>query len=221
MTSLRKLTQRAASFARRYKRSDLGSMSIEAVLVLPVIIMGMLLVYTYFAAFQVKSMANKAAYTVSDYVSRQTDPITPAFIEGLSDIYGFLTNTGSKSLRVSSFTWSDTDGSPAYELQWSYAANGGQAVTDSTMATLEPRLPLLTNGETVVVVEAVTNWAPLFDVGLEAMTFSDFVATKPRFATQVLFDDGSGSGPADATPVDVEAEDTYNRYGGGHHRGHR
>ncbi|MFT6426386.1 MAG: Flp pilus assembly protein TadG [Celeribacter sp.] len=221
MKSLRILTQRATSVAGRFKRRDTGSMTVEAVLVLPTVLFGLLFVYTYFAAFQVKSMANKAAYTVSDYVSRQTDPINADFIEGLSDIYGFLTNTGNKSLRISSFTWSDSDGTGDYELQWSYAANSGEALTENDIPTVLPRLPVLTNGETVLVVEAATTWAPIFDVGLEALSFPDFVATKPRFATQVLFDDGNASTPTEEGTTDVEPDNTYDRYSGGHHGGHR
>lgn len=221
MKSLRKTAQSIAALMGRFKRGDSGSMTVEAVLVLPTVLFGLLFVYTYFSAFQVKSMANKAAYTVSDYVSRQTTPVDADFIEGLADIYGFLTNTGHKSMRVSSFTWSDSDGSGEYSLQWSYAADGGTALTGDTIAEVLPRLPILTNGETVLIVEAATGWSPIFDVGLQTLSFPDLVATKPRFATQVLFDDGSGSSTSDEAPVDVASEDTYDRYDGGHHRGHR
>jgi hypothetical protein len=208
-------TQRIASTARRYRRSDLGSMSIETVLVLPVILTGMLLTYTYFSAFQVKSMANKAAYTVSDYVSRQTDPIDADFVEGLSSIYGYLTNTGTKALRLSSFTWSDIDGSPDYKLEWSYAADGGAALNDESYTSLVSRLPILTSGETVLMLETTTDWVPIFNVGLEDLTFEDIVATKPRFATQVLFDDGSEEDTSGDTSDDMSGTDTYSYYNSG------
>lgn len=189
MTYFRTLAQRAVCFARRYKNNTQGSMSIEAVLTLPLLLLGLLFSYTYFAAFQVKSTANKAAYTVSDYMSRQTDSIDSDFIEGLASIYGFLTNTGTYTLRVSSVTWSETDGDGAYELEWSYAADSGDALTDETLSDIEDSIPSLTSGETVLIVETTTDWAPIFEVGLDSVTFSDFVATKPRYATQVTFDD--------------------------------
>ncbi|MBU2867063.1 TadE/TadG family type IV pilus assembly protein [Pacificibacter marinus] len=208
--------QRIVSIARRYRCSDLGSMSIETVLVLPVILTGLLLAYTYFSAFQIKGMANKAAYTVSDYVSRQTDPIDADFVEGLSSIYGYLTNTGTKSLRLSSFTWSDIDGSPDYKLEWSYAANGGEALNGESYSSVVSRLPAMTSGETVLVMETTTDWAPVFNVGLDDLTFTDFVVTKPRFATQVLFDDGSedDDGGGDSSD-DISGTDTYSYYNSG------
>jgi Flp pilus assembly protein TadG len=221
MKSLRSLTRRAASVAGRFKRGEQGSMTVEAIIVLPTVIFGLLFVYTYFSAFQVKSMANKAAYTVSDYLSRQTEPVNASFIEGLADIYGFLTNTGNKGLRISSFTWSDSDGTGDYELQWSYAADSGQPLTGETMTTVLSRLPYLENGETVLLVESSTDWTPIFDVGLTMLPFSDFVATKPRFATQVLFDDGTGTGSSSDGSTEIAPEDTYDRYGGGHHGGYR
>jgi Flp pilus assembly protein TadG len=202
-TSLR----RAARTAEHFKRSDNGSMSVEAVLVAPLLLFGLLFCYTYFEAFQVKSSANKAAYTVSDYLSRQTDPVDENFIDGLADIYGFLTNNGNKSLRISSFTWSDADGTGDYELQWSYAPNDGTKLTSETISSVQSRLPVLTSGETVLIVETTTNWAPIFNVGLDVLTFPDFVATKPRFATQVLFDDGDDG--SDNSEADVDVEETY------------
>lgn len=164
-------------------------MSVEAVLTLPVLLVGLFFCYTYFSAFQIKSTANKAAYTVSDYLSRQTDSIDSDFIEGLASIYGFLTNTGTYTLRASSVTWSEVDGEGEYELEWSYAADDGEAVTDETLSDIEDRIPDLTSGETVLIIETSVDWSPVFNVWLDDLTFYDFVATKPRYATQVTFED--------------------------------
>ncbi|RPE72012.1 hypothetical protein EDD53_1149 [Pacificibacter maritimus] len=210
---------RARQIGARYGRSEHGSMSVEAILVLPVIFFGLMFIYTYFAAFQLKGLSNKATYTVSDYLSRQTEPVDSNFIEGLSDIYQFLTNADSNYLRVSSVTWSIDDGEGAYELQWSYGANSVPPLTD--IADIQERLPLLALGETILVLEASNDFNPLFNIGLNAFSVADFVATKPRFATQVVFDDGSSGGGTPASGDDVQPTDTYGTYGGRHHRGTR
>jgi hypothetical protein len=192
-------------------------MSVEAILILPLIFFGLMLVYTYFSAFQLKGMSNKAAYTVSDYISRQTDPVDSDFIDGLADIYGFLTNTGSNTLRISSIIWAVDGNDTDYKLQWSYGANDAAPLTD--LSTIEHRLPNLRLGETVLIVEASNDFTPIFDVGLEIVSFADFVATKPRFATQVLFDDGGQETGESSTGDDVEPSDSYGTYGGEHHSG--
>lgn len=196
---------------KAHLKDDDGSMSIEAVLVAPLVLIGVLFTYTYFTAFQVKAAANKAAYTISDYISRQTESVDANFMEGLGDIYGFLTNNDDEAVRVSSVMWIEDDANPEegeYHLEWSYAVDGDIALTDATLPALEEKLPLMTNGQTVLLVETSTTWSPIFDVGLDILDFEDVVTTKPRFATQVVFDTG-GLGSASASESiydDEEAE---------------
>lgn len=153
----------------------------------PFIILLLMFVYTNFAAFEAKSRANKAAFSIADYVSRQTDPIDTNFVTGLGDIFKFLNNEGDIGLRVSAVTWaSQGDGSHAYVLDWSSATGSLSAHPAST--NLESRVPLLAPGEQVLVVETSRQWQPLFDVGLGFMDFTDLVTIKPRFATQVVFE---------------------------------
>jgi hypothetical protein len=47
------------------------------------------------------------------------------------------------------------------------------------------------------------------------VTFEDFVATKPRFATQVLFDDGSEDFDSGSSSDDMNSADTYSYYNSG------
>ena len=193
-------------------KNETGSMSIEAVLVAPLVLSGILFTYTYFAAFQVKAEANKAAYTISDYISRQTEAVDADFMEGLGDIYAFLTSNDDESVRVSSVMWLEDDDDPEegeYHLEWSYAVDGKVALTDSTLPEIENRLPTMTNGQTVILVETSTTWSPAFDVGLNALDFEDVVTTKPRFATQVVFDTGDlGNASASESIYDDDEADT-------------
>ncbi|SEK60370.1 TadE/TadG family type IV pilus assembly protein [Pacificibacter marinus] len=180
--------RRAICALRRFNASQSGSMSVEAVLVAPLLLFGIMFVLTFFSAFQQKGTANKAAYTVADYISRQTDAVDADFIDGMADIYGFLNNQGNKKMRVSSVMWSESRGGK-YVLQWSHAADDADALTSSTLSEIESLLPIMSAGTTVLVVEATTRWTPIFSVGLDVLNFKDIVITKPRFATQVIFDD--------------------------------
>ncbi|WP_417257762.1 TadE/TadG family type IV pilus assembly protein [Celeribacter sp.] len=201
-----------------FRRSDEGSMSVEAILVTPLLLTSVMLSYGWFTAFDAKARANKAAYTISDYVTRQTDAITPEFIEGLGNIYRFLNNEGDIALRVSSVRWSTSDDEDGdYELLWSAATGTYSALEDADISDISERLPILTDGGEVIVVETVRPWTAPFNVGLGEVFFSDFVTTTPRFSTQIAYDDGSdegGAGMSDDPDVDGEWDGTYWSGGG-------
>lgn len=93
-TDMRKLFQNCRAALTRFRRSEDGLLSVEAALCFPLLFTGLIISYSYFTAFEAKGRANKAAYTLSDYVTRQTEAVTPDFIEGLADIYAFLNNDG-------------------------------------------------------------------------------------------------------------------------------
>jgi Flp pilus assembly protein TadG len=188
MKMFRTHPRRAVLALRRFNASQSGSMSIETVLVAPLLLFSIMFVLTFFSAFQQKGTANKAAYTVADYISRQTDAVDAEFIDGMADIYGFLNNQGNKKLRVSSVMWSQAYGGK-YVLQWSHAVDDAEALTSSTLSEIEPILPIMSAGTTVLVIEATTRWTPIFSVGLDILDFKDTVITKPRFATQVVFEE--------------------------------
>lgn len=195
--------------ARRYLRRDEGTVAVEGIIVAPMLIFALMFCYTYFAAFQAKSAANRANYMISDYVSRQTDTIDPTFMAGLGDVYRFLNNDGDISLRISSvkFVVDPVTSEESHELVWSYAEGKYEALTNETIAAIEARIPLLANGEEVVVVETERGWMPFFRVGLSELAFADIVTTKPRFTSQVIYDDGT-SVPSDATHIDSNDSDT-------------
>lgn len=192
----------------KFHRAEDGSFAVEAILVTPLLFTGLMLSFGWFTAFQAKAEANKAAYTLSDYITRQTEAITPEFIEGLADIYRFLNNDGDISLRVSAVKWSTADNDDGqYELVWSDAEGDYTALSNGGLSDIEARLPIMTDGAEVIVVETERSWSAPFDMGLDDVVFADFVVTTPRFAAQIPFDDGSQTTTSDASE---EGEVDYN-----------
>lgn len=181
------------SLLARFRMRDEGSLSVEAVLVTPLLFTGLMISYGWFSAFRAKADATKAAFTLSDYISRQTNTVTPEFIDGMGALYAFLNNDGDTSLRVSAVRWSTAENQDGqYELVWS---RGVGAFPDlSSVGEIEARLPLMSDGAEVVVVETERHWDAPFDMDLENFRFYDIAITSPRFATQVVYDSGDGSG---------------------------
>lgn len=219
---------------RRFSREEDGSASLEAILMVPFLVIILMFCYTYFAAFEAKARANKANYTISDYLSRQTDTIDDTFMGGLADLYRFLNNDGDIDMRISAVQYVvDDSGNESHELVWSYATGDYTKLTDATLSDVEDRMPLLADGEEVLVVETQREWTPLFRVGLPVMAFADIVTTKPRFASQVIYDDGTEvvnnatHTDSDDTDVDTSGSTTGTNTsgsggdrhgGGGYHR---
>ncbi|WP_460274933.1 TadE/TadG family type IV pilus assembly protein [Celeribacter sp. ULVN23_4] len=195
---------------KRFQRDESGSVAIEALLVTPGLIIFLMFVYTAFSAFQAKAQANKANYTISDYISRQTDTIDDTFLDGLAQLYEFLNNYSDTDMRISAVEYYiDEDENEGYDLVWSYATGDYTKLTDNTVSEVEERIPLLADGEQVLVVETARAWSPIFNVFLSSMTFTDIVTTKPRFATQVDYEgaeeEEEASTSQDSNDNDVES----------------
>lgn len=186
-------------------------MSLEAMLIAPFLLVMLMFCYMFFGAFEAKARANKANYTISDYLSRQTDAIDATFLDGLADVYRFLNNQGDIDMRTSAIQYTvDTDGNGSHKLIWSYATGDYLALTDETLATVEQRVPILADGEEVLLIETVRPWtAPFSVLGIDPnFEFLDIVATKPRFATQVPFDDGTSDTTSESTSDTTTDEST-------------
>ena len=161
-----------------------GSVSVETVLVMPFLLWAYISAFVFFDGFRTYNQNVKAAYTVGDMLSRETNPIDDNYLEGLSDVFDYLTfNRNPSYLRITQIRWQESY--ERYRVDWSYATNGnnGTRLDNDAMESIEHRLPPLVNGERVLLVESFTSYSPDFNVGLSpTIEFTNFVPTSPRFA---------------------------------------
>ncbi len=171
---------------RRFLHDRRGAYSVEAILVLPVLIWANLGTYAYFDAFDTIDSSQKAAYTVADAISRQTRPLTAADIDGMARLFAYLTHARDETgLRVSSIGYDA--GADRYRVIWSHGSGGGATLDGDGLSALRGRLPSLSAGETLIVVESRLRYVPFFDMGLAPSDFRDVIVTRPRLAPQVVF----------------------------------
>ena len=163
---------------------DEGSVSVETVLVMPILLWAYVSAFVFFDGFRTYNTNVKAAYTIGDMLSRETNPIDNAYLEGLSEVFDYLTFDRNPSwLRVTQVRWQASNS--RYRVDWSYGTDGNNAnrLRNSDMAGIAHRLPPLVNGERVLLVESFTDYTPFIDVGLSpTIEFTNFVPTSPRFA---------------------------------------
>ena len=179
---------------KAFARDTEGNMSLEAVIWLPLILTVLAATFSYHDAFRYKSLNTKAAFTISDALSRETDPIDDDYVDGMLDLLEYLTRSeGPYSLRITLVRYDEDDG--AYEAIWSQVRGSFEAIEAASADNWADKLPVMLHNERVIVVETETDYAtPLPMPGLDTSNmFYNFVFTRPRFAPQIVWDDGAGA----------------------------
>lgn len=108
---------------RRYRDDARGSMSVEMVLVVPILLWAYFAMVIFFDAYRARMEAQAAALNVADLISRQTGTITADYLDGMNDVYDFLTTRAQDTrLRISSVMWDIDLQQPV--IAWSHGTRG-------------------------------------------------------------------------------------------------
>jgi Flp pilus assembly protein TadG len=173
------LTQRA----RSAWSDETGSISIEAVIILPVLVLFFLVSFTFYDAYRTQTVITKAGYTVADLLSRNPNTVDTDDVDGLSEIFQFITRSRNESfIRVSRVTrFVDVAaGIDEYRVDASYATNGYDAMSALELTGNLARIPVLAANTSVTVVETYSPYVPPFFIGLEAYTMESWTVTPQR-----------------------------------------
>jgi len=187
MTILARLNARIA----RFRTETEGSLSVEAALILPLLTWLYVGSFVWFDAYRTQNANLKAAYTIADMLSRETTPVSNAYMEGLNTTFDYLTASNHPTyIRVTNLKCTDAcdnDASRVLEVNWSYATEGRPALSTGDMTGYNDKIPLMPLGDTVILVETFMAFEPMFNVGLSATSFENYIVTRPRFAPQLLY----------------------------------
>lgn len=207
--------------AKRFASDTDGSIAVEFAIYLPLILFIFAMVVTFFDAFRQESINLKAAYTVSDLISRETQELNEDYIDSMQDMAELLVRPDSElSLRVTLVRWDEEDA--RYYVDWS-KARGDQYTprSDADITAIADQLPNMPDQERVILVETHNLVRPVFPIVFLELRDADFsddddallqqslmeinslVFTRPRFAPQVRFEGIINPGPAH----DDETED--------------
>ncbi len=194
------LVSRIPGPLRRFAARDDASLSVEAVLILPLLLWSFLAVYSFFDVYRIKALALKANYAISDVLSRETNVIDMNYIIGAERLYEYLTRSDDGAWLRVTVVHCTADCGESYrvlERDWSRATDNLETYSnDDIMAKLEPIIPWVAAGERVIIVETAMQYQPPFSqalTGVGPRILTDVVMTRPRFAPQLCFD-GVGCG---------------------------
>ena len=158
----------------------------EFILSVPIIFWAFAATFVFFDGYRQSSVNLKAAYTISDLISRETGLVTDTYIDSMHSLLQLLTGAQSPTiLRVTIIRWDEED--DRYYVDWS--ANRGFAgpLADDDMADIKNRLPAMPDDERVILVETQNTFRPLYKIGMGEIDLENFVFTRPRFAPQVVW----------------------------------
>lgn len=178
---------------RRFKENETGTVIVELVIVLPLIMLWFVGSFVYFDAFKLFNTTQKATYTVADITSR----INVFYDSDLAEFQALFeamvsSKAGQTSLRISSVT--DVSSDPQTDdlkLEWSFATNTTTNFASSADLPVQS-IPKLAFGENVVIVETFYSYTPLFTgVGMSSKTYSHLIVIAPRFTPFLAYEKGA------------------------------
>lgn len=168
---------------RRFWRSESGAVVAEAVIVLPMLIWAYMALFVYWDAFRSVNTSQKAAYVISDTISREKQTLPANYVTGMRDLMRFLMKSDQGvRIRVSVITWSQINN--RFEVDWSRSPDNAfpQLTTASiNQVAIAGRIPAMADGARATLVETEVDYHAAFDVGIADKTLKQFVVTRVRF----------------------------------------
>lgn len=182
------------SRARRVLQQEDGSASLEALAMFPIMMWGFVATLAFFDAYRTEAVSEKAALTIADMLSRETDYITDTYLDGAYGLLQFLTlHDTTPGMRITSMRYHVRDETNSYGVKnhyhvvWSEVrSTTREPLTRSDLDGLLDRLPALSDGDRLLLVETWTQFEPRYSVGLETAEMSSYVFISPRL-TQTCF----------------------------------
>lgn len=173
---------------RSFRDDERGSMLVEGVLALPMMFWVLITFYVFWDAYRSITVVQKATYSIADVISRRRAAVDDPYLNGMNTVMDYLLDPGqSAEMRFSSITWNGIDN--RYEVEWSYSPGGKMAeLRTADAANLTSQLPIMADGDTIVVVESRVDYAPAFNLGvLGDRTIEQFIVTRPRLVPRVCY----------------------------------
>lgn len=179
---------------RRFLNDQTGSIIAETVIVLPFMLWAYLALFVYWDAFRAVNISQKAAYTISDMLSREMVTLPTTYVDGMDSLMTYLVGSENASgvrIRVTSVTYNLSK--KQYQVEWSRSPNNAlPQLTTATIANLKSQIPTLADGDHVMLVETEVDYEPPFDIGMGDFSINvgdrvlkQFIVTRPRFVPKI------------------------------------
>lgn len=173
---------------RAFRREEGGSIVLETVVMLPLLIWALLAMVVYWDAFRAVNRLDKATYALADTLSRQQAAVEPATVDRWDDFVQYMMNNNyNAQVRVTSYRWVAANN--RFEVLWSRSpGNLRPQLTTASLQPLAVRLPIMAGSEYGILTEAWVAYKPPLSVPfmgavqIQNMTLEKFTPTPTRFS---------------------------------------
>ena len=165
-----------------FARDTRGSISIEFMVVMPLLLFLTTGGIAFWDAFHSNSQTAKVAYAVSDIMSRHdaVDDTDMAYLYAVQDKM-MPADLDRRSLRISSICFEDGQ----HRVLWSYSSSSADMVPPPPLEDADipvEALPAMAPQDSVILTEVEARWQPYFlNVGLGEKQWRSVLVSRPRF----------------------------------------
>lgn len=178
--------KRLVAFLKEFRSGTGGTVAIESMLLLPILLWAYLAMFSFFDMMRQQSLNQKAAYTITDMLSRETQFINDTYITNAYQLFQTMVRANDNiALRISVLKWDEGD--DRFRVDWSKSRGGKSVLTDGGVANWKDRLPVMLSDERIILVETWNRYDIPFKIGMEDFDMTTYVFTSPRFAPQLRF----------------------------------
>ncbi|MEO1343786.1 MAG: pilus assembly protein [Pseudomonadota bacterium] len=178
------------SYIRDYVEDERGTAMVEAVITMPMLFWGLTAMFEFFEIHRFQSARDKASYTIADMISRENDVITDVYVDNAMILFDEIAHDyGQNQIRISILEFDASENE--YLVSWSEVRGTGSMVEleDADVADDHDELPIMNDGEQLILVESEADYDTIFDLGFsDTMSVTTRVFTSIRFAPQMCFD---------------------------------
>lgn len=193
-----------ARILRRFSKEEKGTLTVEAVLILPILVWWWVASLVFFDAYQALNVNQKAAFTVSDMISREMgdEPVDATYMNGMGAVFGYLTagHGTNSAIRVTEIYCDHNcdlnNPSRRVYVDWSYATDSRPPLDNDSIENFVDQIPIMTRQDRAIMVETFMDYTAAFNVGLQDGNYQNLVVTRLRFAPKLCWescDEGTGS----------------------------
>lgn len=180
----------------RFRKNESGSAGVEIAFLVPALSLIAFSTVVFFSAFRAQSQATRTATVVTDMISREIAPVTPALLNGVEGLMKEMVHSDdTPEFRITAFTY-DAD-SESYAVSWS-KDNGLGPLDDGSLNQVADQLPVLRDGQRAILVETAVDYSPALDIGIGERRFENFNVTASRFVPQLCFISDESADPQSA-----------------------
>lgn len=161
---------------RAFHDDEQGSMSIELLLVVPILVWVFLSTFVYFDVFRVETNSIRATIAIAEMFSRE-DTVDAEFMQSARSVLRELTyeeNNPDVRITVYEYDPSITNANRRFRVVWSEGRGFGSRSTNSLRSLArDGRLPVMEAVDHAIYIETRTQYDAPFNIGLGPFTVTD------------------------------------------------